>query len=177
MQHFSFSIATHQEAEQIAVLVNSSYRGETSKLGWTYEADLLDGRRTDADDIHDLLEDVDSLILLCSNSTEIIASIHLQKKRNEVYMGMLAVKPSQQKTGLGKQLLLTAEILAQETWGITDFAMVVITCRHELIAFYERRGYRRTGILIDFPSNPLLWTAKVTGLQLEILEKSISKTV
>jgi hypothetical protein len=52
--------------------------------------------------------------------------------------------------------------------------MSVIACRNELIAFYQRRGYRRTGVSKAFPVNPELWTPKVAELRLEILEKVLS---
>jgi len=96
----------------------------------------------------------------------------LQKIEQQVYLGMLAVKPSLQGSGIGKQLLQAAELAAQQTWTVNKFVMAVITTRHELIAFYERRGYQRTGIIKAFPVNPALWMPKVEGLQLELLEKN-----
>jgi ribosomal protein S18 acetylase RimI-like enzyme len=84
---------------------------------------------------------------------------------------MLAVNPSLQGHGIGKQLMREAERTALQTWGAGKAVISVISCRNELIAFYERRGYRRTGISKAFPVNPELWTPKVADLRLEILEK------
>lgn len=168
----SFIKAEPQDAEQLAALINSAYRGEASKQGWTTEADLLDGYRTNTAELARLLASDDSMILLCKNSEELIGSVHLQKNEEKVYFGMLAVRPTLQGRGIGKQLLLAAELAAQQIWSVSTFVMAVITSRHELIAFYERRGYRRTGSINDFPLNPALWTAKVSGLQLELLEKT-----
>ena len=165
------SKAEKQDAKQIAALVNSAYRGESSKQGWTTEADLLVGRRTDTEEILRLISSEDSMFLLCKVDAELVGSVHLQKQVEQVYLSMLAVSPLLQGGGLGKQLLEAAELTAQETWFAAKLVMDVISCRNELIAFYERRGYRRTGATRAFPVNPELWTPKVADLRLEILEK------
>jgi ribosomal protein S18 acetylase RimI-like enzyme len=163
--------AEKHDAGQIAVLVNSAYRGESSRQGWTTEADLLAGRRTDAEEIMQLIASAGSMILLCKSEAELVGSVHVQKQADQVDLGMLAVNPSLQGKGLGKHLLLAAELEAQRIWDINKSVLSVISCRDELIAFYERRGYRRTGVSKTFPVNPELWTPTVADLQLEILEK------
>ena len=167
----SMSKAEQQDAGQIAALVNSAYRGEASKQGWTTEADLLAGRRTDAEEILRLISTDESMFLLCKTKAELIGSVHLQKQAEQVCLGMLAVSPPLQGRGIGNQLLEAAEQAAQETWAVNKSVMTVIACRNELITFYERRGYRRTGVSKTFPVNPELWTPKVADLRLEILEK------
>jgi len=102
---------------------------------------------------------------------ELLGSVHLQIISGQVHLSMFAVSPPRQGLGIGKQLLQAAERTARQKWQVNRFVMAVIPCRHELIAFYERRGYRRTGISQAFPVNPSLWTAKVAGLRLEYLEK------
>jgi len=170
----SIAKAEKQDAEQIAALANAAYRGESSKQGWTTEADLLAGRRTETEEILRLIATDDSMFLLCKDGAELVGSVHLQKQADLVCLGMLAVRPSLQGRGVGKQLLLAAELAAQETWGVGKSVMTVISCRNELIAFYQRRGYRRTGVSKAFPVNPELWTPKVAELRLEILEKVLS---
>lgn len=165
------SRAEKQHAGEIVDLVNSAYRGESSKQGWTTEADLLAGRRTDVKEILRLISTDESMILLCKAETELVGSVHLQKQAEQVCLGMLAVSPPLQGKGIGKQLLEAAEQAAQEIWAVNKSVMTVIACRHELIAFYQRRGYRRTGVNKEFPANPDLWTPKVEDLRLEILEK------
>lgn len=64
---------------------------------------------------------------------------------------MFAVRPELQGGGLGKVIIAEAERTAQETWGAREMRMTVIRQRSELIAWYERRGYRRTGQLTPFP--------------------------
>ncbi len=114
------------------------------------------------------------MFLLCKAKAGLIGSVHLHKQAEQVYLGMLAVSPSLQGKGIGKQLLEAAEQAAQETWAVNKSVMTVIACRNELIAFYERCGYRCTGVNKEFPANPELWTPKVADLRLEILEKVLS---
>jgi hypothetical protein len=89
----SMQKAEKQDAGQIAALVNSAYRGESSKQGWTTEADLLAGLRTDKEEILRLISTDDSIFLLCKDQKELIGSVHLQKQAEQVYLGMLAVNP------------------------------------------------------------------------------------
>lgn len=174
MLSLSFTIAQTQDIDPLVTLVNSAYRGEISKQGWTTEADLLDGYRTDAAELQRLIASNDSMIILCKSGKELIGSVHIQSNEELVYLGMLAVKPTLQGGGVGKQLLQTAELAAQQNWVVSKFVMAVITTRQELIAFYERRGYQRTGTIKEFPINPALWTPKVAALQLELLEKIVT---
>lgn len=171
----SFRKATVEEAEFIARLVNSAYRGDSSKAGWTSEADLLDGQRTDPSEVESLIQDTaNSMILLCLQTDEIIGSVLLQKKEEAAYLGMFVVSPDLQGNGIGKQFLSAAERIAQYEWGVSKIIMSVITLRPELIAFYQRRGYRRTGEVLPFPDDPAAGIPLVQGLQFEMLEKDLS---
>jgi len=109
VQTLAFSKAQQHEAEQLVALVNSAYRGEISRQGWTTEVDLLDGRRTEATELKHLIASDDSIILLCKNASELVGSIHLERSEQQVQFGMLAVQPSLQGRGIGKQLLQAAE--------------------------------------------------------------------
>lgn len=148
MQNFRKAIVS--DADAIAQLVNASYRGESSRAGWTTEADILDGLRTSADEVQRLISSENTCILLSSKGAELVGTICLEKDQAVVHIGMFVVSPHLQGNGIGKQLLAAAENLAQQTWPIQKFQMHVITIRHALIAFYERRGYKRTGVLSDF---------------------------
>lgn len=169
-----FSEAEPNDAEQLADLINSAYRGDTSRQGWTTEADLLDGKRTDAADIGNLLAQPDSIFLLCRGEGELLGVVHLQKVGQDVQIGMLTVKPTKQDRGIGKRLLQAAEDQACRRWAVRRATLAVIPCRTELIAFYERRGYRCSGASKVFPQNPELWIPKVAGLSLKILEKPLA---
>ena len=55
--------------------------------------------------------------------------------------------------------------------------LTVIGCRDELIAFYERRGYVRTGVTNPFPyGNPRYGEPRRDDLRFEILEKDLTET-
>jgi len=154
--------------------VNSAYRGESSKSGWTTEADLLGGQRTDGAEITQLIEATDSLILLCFQGGTLVGSVHLEREPRGVYLGMFTIQPTRQGTGIGKRFLAEAEQVAVQYWQAPRMIMTVISLRQELMAFYERRGYVRTGKYKPFPSDPRFGIPKVSGLQLEILEKILA---
>lgn len=176
MRHFRKAVLA--DVEVIVKLVNMAYRGESSRSGWTTEADILDGLRTSVNDVERLITSDNTIVLLCFNDGELIGSICVEKEIMEestqtiAHIGMFVVSPTMQAHGIGKSLLAEAEGLAQHIWDVEQFRMHVITIRHELIAFYERRGYMRTGIVSEFPVNPDVWQPKLAGLQLETLEKS-----
>jgi ribosomal protein S18 acetylase RimI-like enzyme len=169
----SFREAGIDDVDRIVELVNSAYRGESSRVGWTTEAYLLGGQRTDRDEILGLVEATDSMILLCLQENRIVGSVHLRKERRGAYLGMLVVKPILQGAGLGKRIMAEAERRVQQEWGVDRMRMTVITLRHELIAFYERRGYRRTGQRLPFPESPRFGIPQVDNLELEVLEKTL----
>jgi ribosomal protein S18 acetylase RimI-like enzyme len=167
----TYRSATTHDIDTLADLVNSAYRGDSSRTGWTTEADLLGGQRTDRDEIRDLIATPNSVILLGKQDGKILASMHLQQEGSSAYLGMFAIRPGYQGAGIGKQCLQQAESYAQQQWGAAAMLMTVITLRTELIAYYERRGYRRTGKLKPFPDSPRFGIPKVAGLQLVVLEK------
>ena len=172
----TFRHADITDSTQIAMLVNSAYRGESSRAGWTTEAALLDGVRTQTDDISALIKTPNSLILLGLVGGEIIASMHLQRVSDAAFLGMFAVKPTGQATGVGKAMMTQAESVVQQQWHAKKILMDVISVRHELIAFYERRGYVCTGKISDFPVSRDLWTPKVGDLKLARMEKVLCST-
>lgn len=169
----TFRAAVMADVARIVALVNGAYRGESSRAGWTTEADLLDGQRTDADEVSSLIAADDSMILLCLQDEEIIGSVHLQHGKHVAYMGMLVIKPVMQGQGLGKKLMQAAEATAIKMWDASKMLMYVVSLRHELIAFYERRGYRRTGKRKAFPGDIRFGLPRVAGLEIELMEKSL----
>jgi GNAT superfamily N-acetyltransferase len=173
MQTLSFRSALVSDSASIAALANAAYRGDSSRQGWTTEADLLDGLRTTVADVQYLIKSEHSVILVCMCGDDLIASVCLEKKADAAYVGMFVVNPAMQSLGIGKQLLTYAERYAVQHWSVNKFCMHVITLRHELIDFYVRRGYRRTGIVKAFPVNPEMWQPKMTGLEFELLEKPV----
>ena len=178
--HLAFRTATPADVDAIVALVESAYRGDASRVGWTTEADLLDGRRTGADDVLACIGRPRSAILLAerettARTTELLACAHVADDDGAGYFGMFSVRPDLQGSGIGKRLLEQAERHVRERWSLQAMRMTVIDVRDELIAFYERRGYRRTGILKPFPyGDERFGLPKRDDLRFEILEKPLA---
>ena len=172
-----FQKAEIGDAETIAQLINSAYRGEESRKGWTTEADILDGLRTTTTDVAKIIKRNDAFILLGLLNNEIIATIccelQVNAGNNTAHFGMIAVTPKLQNKGYGKQIIAAAEALTRRELGAVGFTITVISIRHELIVFYEKLGYQRTGEFKDFPVNPEMWQPKVEGLNLQYLAKLV----
>jgi predicted N-acetyltransferase YhbS len=174
LRAISFRPATAADAPRIAALVNSAYRGDSSRAGWTTEADLVAGARTDEDDVRRMLAELRSMILLCLRGDEIIGTVYLkQTDATSAYLGLFTVQPTLQGGGIGKQFIAAAEGAARERFGISRMWMTVISVRGELIAYYERRGYHRTGELKPFPREAGASMPQVENLQLEVMEKHL----
>ena len=145
--------ATLQDIPKLVILINSAYRGDSSKKGWTTEADLLDGIRTDADSLEQMITRKDAVILQSFNENNILQGcIYLEKRQDKMYLGMLTVSPLEQAKGIGKQLLIEAEKYASEQI-CSIIEMTVISVRTELIAWYQKHGYNNTGETKPFPDN------------------------
>lgn len=160
--------ATTADAEQIVQLINSAYRGESSKQGWTTEADLIAGeRRTDEATVVDVMNQPGSVILKYTNDAgEIIGTVNLQQHGNRLYFGMFSVSPHLQGGGIGKQLLKAAEVHAKVV-NCSSIYMSVISVRFELIDWYKRHGYVDTGERKPFAEDDL------TGRHLQKLEFAV----
>ena len=172
MDELTFRPATLTDIPALIALMTSAYRGDTSKQGWTTEADLLDGQRIDAEALRHDIERTDSRILLALENGEVLACAHVAIEDGTGYFGMFAVSPDQQGSGVGKRMMAEAERLAREDWGLPGMRMTVIDIRDELIAFYERRGYARTGLKKPFPyGDERFGIPKRDDLRFEILEK------
>lgn len=146
-----FRKAVETDIDAIVALVQSAYRGDLSRQGWTTEADLLDGQRTDAAVVAQVLAAPDNVVLLASMDDQLLACCHVEWHGETAYFGMFAVHPPRQGSGLGRLVLAEAERYAQQAWQCRAMHMKVIDVRSELIAWYERRGYRRTGEYSPFP--------------------------
>lgn len=174
-----FRAATPADVPAVVALVTSAYRGEISKAGWTTEADLLDGERIDPDVLRTDIERPLSQVLLAEREGALLACAHVavenpQQQRGTGYFGMFSVAPGLQGSGVGKLVLAEAERIARDQFGCDRMRMTVIDLRDELIAFYERRGYTRTGIKKPFPyGDPRYGIPKRDDLRFEVLEKPL----
>lgn len=146
-----FRTATPADAPALVALVESAYRGDASRVGWTTEADLLDGQRTDVEGVTAAITHPDGIVLLGEAGGELLACCQLEHRGERAYFGMFSVRPGRQGGGLGRRVLAEAERVAAEEWGVAELEMTVIEQRADLIAWYERRGFRRTGVYSPFP--------------------------
>jgi ribosomal protein S18 acetylase RimI-like enzyme len=174
----SFRTACAQDVPAIVALVESAYRGESGRRGWTTESHLLDGQRTDAADVGALIARPDSRLLLAERDDALVASCHVERRGADGYFGMFAVDPAEQGHGLGKRVLAEAERIASEQWQCRVMRMTVIVQREELIAWYVRRGYRRTGEHQPFPyGDERFGIPRRADLRFEVLVKEFTEAV
>lgn len=165
--------ATERDVPALNELVQSAYRGESSRRGWTTEADLLDGIRTDEAGLKTMLANLQATILKYEDAGQLIGCVYLEKKGDYLYLGMLTVSPDAQAGGIGKQLMVAAEQLARDR-NCRAITMTVIPQRHELIAFYERRGYRPTGETEPFPMDDPRFGLPKQPLSFIVMEKVLN---
>ena len=174
-----FRAATKADIDAIVALTESAYRGDASRVGWTTEADLLDGQRTDAREVAKLIANPDVRLLLAERDGQLLACCVIERLSNEhagaAYFGMFSVRPEAQGNGTGRALLAEAERVARDAWHAKAMRMSVIDVRNELIAWYERRGYRRTGEYKPFPyGDPRFGIPKRDDLRFEWLVKELA---
>jgi ribosomal protein S18 acetylase RimI-like enzyme len=165
--------ATEKDIPELVALLNSAYRGEDSKKGWTHEAHLVEGDlRTDAAHVIELMESPGAFFLKYLNERgKLEGCVFLQKKGSKLYLGMLSVSPLTQAKGIGKQLMSAAEDHARAQ-SCEHIFMKVISLRHELIAWYERKGFQGTGQTEPFPTDTK-FGIPTQQLEFIILEKKI----
>lgn len=144
MTPLTFRFAGAQDSPAIAALIESAYRGEESKRGWTSEADLIAGNRTSPKEIAAFIADPYARFVMAFEATTLIGCALIKNDNGTGYFGMFAVSPTLQGGGHGKQIVAHAEQSIRELWRCLNVAMTVISIREDLIAYYERRGYKRT---------------------------------
>ena len=144
--------ATLADIPALHRLVERAYRGDSARKGWTHEADLLGGQRTDIEALGEIIADPTQRILLVVRDDGLVGCVQVsQKNADTAYLGLLSVDPEVQAGGLGKALIDAAERAAQIEFSASKMEMTVIRQRSELIAYYERRGYALTGETRPFP--------------------------
>ncbi len=170
----TFRAATAADVTGIVALVESAYRGDSGRRGWTTESDLLDGQRTDPEGVAAVIAKSDNRVLLAHRDGVLLACAHLEKQGDACYFGMFAVNPDLQGGGVGKQMLREAERIARDEYHCGQMEMTVISVRNDLVAWYERRGYHRTGVFKPFPyGDERFGIPKRDDLRFELLVKSL----
>jgi ribosomal protein S18 acetylase RimI-like enzyme len=160
--------ATLADLPRLHPVIERAYRGESARQGWTHEADLLEGQRTDLGTLEAILADPAQRLLIGERDGGVIGCVNLTDKGDGLaYLGLLCVDPSLQAAGSGRQLLAAAEACARDELGADRIEMTVIDVRPRLIGWYERRGYTQTGERRDFVfpvDPPLFMTVLVKSL-------------
>ena len=161
--------ARAEDVDAVVALVESAYRGDSSRVGWTTEADLLDGQRTDAEEVRSALPS----LLLAVEGDDLLGCCVLAEKDGAGYFGMFAVRPALQGGGVGSALLTAAEDRAR-SHGLPAVEMTVLSTRSELLAYYRRRGYADTGQTRPFPyGDERFGRPRVADLEFLVLRKPL----
>jgi ribosomal protein S18 acetylase RimI-like enzyme len=168
-------VARPADVEALVSLVNGAYRGESSRAGWTTEADFLDGQRIDREGMTALIAGSEGAVLVLREGETPIACCYVMRQlENVAYVGMIVVRPTLQRAGLGRRVLAEAERFAKERLQATRMRMTVISLREALLSWYERRGYRLTGEREPFPSHdPRFGLPKRPDLEFVVLERAL----
>ncbi|HEX3918691.1 MAG TPA: GNAT family N-acetyltransferase [Caulobacteraceae bacterium] len=169
--------ATPDELSAVAALINSAYRGEGSRAGWTTEADYIGGQRTDAAILAaDLAANPRATLRVMRDAPgeALLGCVWLEPAEPGVwYLGLLTVRPDLQARQLGRTLLAAAEAFAAGQ-GAERMRMTVVNIRDTLIAWYERRGYALTGERRPFPYDQLVFGApQRPDLEFVVMEKTL----
>lgn len=169
------SRAKQPDVAAVADLVNSAYRGDSSRRGWTTEADLIDGTRIDAAALAEIIDSPDKAVLVLRAQSGLFGCVQVEKKDDQTaYIGMLTIRPALQASGIGRQMLAAAETFARSEYGSCATEMTVIDVREELIAWYERRGYIATGEVRPFPYNDARFgIPKAPDLKMIVMRKAL----
>jgi ribosomal protein S18 acetylase RimI-like enzyme len=170
-----FRRATALDLGSLVALINAAYRGERSRLGWTTEADLVGGQRTDCGLLEELISDPNAYLVALESGGKVVGTVLVEDQGGCAYVGQLAVLPELQGRGYGRALLEHAEAIASGVFRQSRVRLHVLAVRGELIAFYERRGYVRTGARAAFPyGNSRYGEPKRADLEHVVLEKRLT---
>jgi len=135
---------------------------------------MLDGQRVDPDVLREDIARPRSRVLIAERDGALLACAHVAEENGAGYFGMFSVRPDLQGGGVGKAVLAEAERIARDEWQLPAMRMTVIDVRDELIAFYQRRGYIRTGIRKPFPYGDERYGIPLRDdLRFEVLEKQL----
>ena len=166
--------ASAEDLPALHALIERAYRGDSAKAGWTHEADLLGGQRTDLAALSEMLADPDQRLLAARQGDAIVGCVSVRRSApGRCYLGLLTVEPTLQAGGLGRRLIAAAEETARGM-GATVIELTVIATRQELVRWYERRGYRLTGETRPFPfDDPRFGLPKTRDLEFVVLERML----
>jgi ribosomal protein S18 acetylase RimI-like enzyme len=169
---FTITPASIKDSRALNILVNSAYRGDESRKGWTTEADLLDGTRINEAALQELIQKPDTTFLKYEESGVLLGCVELRIEGSKLYLGTLSVNPTNQNKGIGKKLLQAGEEYARQV-GCSAIKMTVIDGRQTLIDWYVRHGYSLTGERKPFIVPDERWGVPKQKLEFVVLEKKV----
>jgi GNAT superfamily N-acetyltransferase len=171
----TFRTATPDDVPVLVELIQSAYRGEASRAGWTTEADILEGQRVDPEGVLAVVRGPAGRLIAVERGGELVACCQLDHRGDHAYFGMFAVRPVLQAAGVGKAVLAEAERFARHEWGVAEMHMKVISVREDLVAWYLRRGYARAGETSPFPyGDDRFGLPTRADLEFELLTKKLN---
>lgn len=170
--NFDFTFATPSDAERVHSLIERAYRGTVAATGWTNETELLEGPRSTLGEVAGIIADPQSRFVLAIANGSLIASALIKKYKDGAYFGMFAVDPDLQQGGIGKMHIARCEADARRLWNAKFLRLTVISLRDELISWYERRGFVRTGEHEPFPFDEAPGALR-TDFDLVVLQKPL----
>jgi ribosomal protein S18 acetylase RimI-like enzyme len=161
--------ASPADLSRLHPVIERAYRGDSAREGWTHEADLLSGERIGDATLQAMIADPAQILLIAEQGDVALGCVSLTARGDGlVYLGLLCVDPTRQAAGIGKAIIAAAEKVSRDVLDADRIEMTVIDSRVELIAYYERRGFARTGERRPFP------VAVEPPLGMVVLEKAIA---
>jgi ribosomal protein S18 acetylase RimI-like enzyme len=171
--NITLKIASQDDAERITALVNSVYRGENAKKGWTTEADFLEGIRITPEKVNEIIARDTDIIINAVLDDKVIGCVHLENKGTYTLLGMLSVDVNHQDKGIGKMLINECERYTKKIYGLSEIRMKVISRRTELVDYYKRRDYITTGEREEFGKGGETFGEPTEKLYFESMSKKL----
>ncbi len=168
-------VATDTDVPAVVSLINLAFRGRGHEVGWSIKEEYIEGTRITEDLLREDMaaKPHASLLLWRRADRSLLGCVWLEPQQTGIwYLGLLAIPPVQQNSGLGRRLLEAAENWAAER-GATEIRMTVVNLRAALIDWYKRRGYALTGETKPFPyGDNRFGTPKRDDLHFVVLRKA-----
>ncbi|KAH7157808.1 acyl-CoA N-acyltransferase [Dactylonectria estremocensis] len=170
-----FRIATPDDAAQVQALVEAAFRAEDSRPDWTADMKLGSSFRIGVETILSQITKPDSAILMATDGNgALVGSVEVSRRDDLARVSMLAVDLRRQQGGLGRQVLAHAEDYCLRTWGVHRIGLNALSTREQLISWYMRRGYQKTGKSSPFPNERLGELELSEDLHFVELEKDLN---
>jgi ribosomal protein S18 acetylase RimI-like enzyme len=129
LETLNFRPATAADRPRLIPLINSAFAIET----------FLEGTRTSDEQLATMMEK-GTILLVEDASGFLLGSVYTELRGSSGYLGMLAVDPARQGSGVARRLIAEAEARFRAQ-GCDAIEIVVLSLRPELPPIYERFGF------------------------------------